>query len=190
MNPKRPPLKQGDVYPAHVLRDEYGMNAANRPVIVVDEKEVPEAQRFLIPTVERWAISCDVTRGDYFEQQPKEDIAKFWYDVLPFVESIKNWLDSQPEDVREWPDAAVHFMYFIKAHREAWQPTEEEVRQMSDHRAAWVHVSALKKAVASGLEAFKARDYETVVNTLTPFTDELDKVIEAKLAYARRKTGG
>ncbi len=188
MNPKRPPLKEGDVHPAHVLRDEYGMNAVNRPVIVVDEKEVPEALRFLIPAVERWAIPCDVTRGDYFEQQPKKDIAKFWYDVLPFVEAINAWLDSQSEDVREWPDAAVHFMYFLKAHGEAWQPTEEEKSQMAERRAAWEHGRALKNAVASGLEASKAGDYGTVVDALTPFTDELDKVTAAKLAYARRKT--
>ena len=120
------PLKAGDVYPAHVLRDEYGMNAANRPTIVVNKAEVPEALRPLIPSVERWAIPCDVTRGDYFSQQSDEDIARFWFELEPHVDAIDAWLDDQPEDVDDWPEAAVHFLYALKAHSEAWQPTEED----------------------------------------------------------------
>ena len=95
----RPPLKHGDVYPAHVLRDEYGTNAENRPLIKVDSSQAPEELHALIPDVERWAIPCDVTRGDYFEQQPEDDVAKLWCDVLPYVEKINKWLDEQPADV-------------------------------------------------------------------------------------------
>jgi hypothetical protein len=80
---KKRPLKAGDIYLAHVLRDEYGMNATNRPTIIVSKKEVPETLQVLIPYVERWAIPCDVTHNDYFEQQSQEDIATFWHDVQP-----------------------------------------------------------------------------------------------------------
>ncbi len=120
---KKRPLTAGDTYPAHVLRDEYGMNAANRPTIIVNKKEVPETLHVLIPYVERWAIPCDVTRDDYFEQQPQEDIANFWYEVKPHVEAINQWLDSQPHSILDWPQAAVQFMYFTKAHAESYHYT-------------------------------------------------------------------
>lgn len=131
------PLKAGDVYPAHVLRDEYGMNAANRPTIVVREEEVPAALRHLIPYAERWAISCDVTRGDYFDHQPETDVAAFWHEVLPHVDAVNQWLDALGDDVGTWPEAGVHFRYLLKAHGEAYQPTEEEQQAFEARRLAW-----------------------------------------------------
>lgn len=186
---KRPPLKQGDVLPSHVLRDEYGMNAENRPVLRVDPAEVPEDLRHLVPAVERWAIPCDVTRGDYFDKQPEADVAAFWNDVLPFVTRIHEWLDEQSEDVARWPAAAVHYMYFLKAHGEAWQPTEEEKQRMEERRAEAMHDRSLKNAVEQGLAAFQAKDYAAVVAALAPFADELDQVVASKLAFARKKSG-
>jgi hypothetical protein len=187
---KRPPLKSGDVYPADVLRDEYGMNAANRPVFTVEPAEVPEPLRFLIPSVERWAIPCDVTRGDYFAQQPEEDIAAFWHDVRPYVDEVHRWLDSQPANVGDWPRAAIHFMYFLKAHSEAWQPTPEEQQQMRERQAHWAHQQSLEKAIASGTQAFAAKDYPAVVAALEPFAAELDRIVAAKLVYARKRMIG
>src|SRR5687767_3617229 len=169
---KRRPLKSGDVYPADVLRDEYGMNAANRPTIIVDQDEVPEALRPLIPLVERWAIPCDVTRGDYFAQQPEEDIASFWYAVLPRVDAINEWLDS----LQSSPTASLHFIYFLKAHSEAWQPTEDEKRELERRQAKWAHGRALKEAVTRGVQAFNEQDYPAVVRTLEPFENELGPV--------------
>jgi hypothetical protein len=186
----RPPLKPGDVYPAHVLRDEYGMNAANRPIIHVDAAEVPESLRDLIPLVERWAIPCDVTRGDYFAHQPEEDVARFWHDVLPRAAAINAWLDSLSQNVQRWPAAAVHFMYFLKAHSEAWQPTPEEKKEIERRRSAWEHGRALKDAVRCGDHAFKAQDYPAVVHALEPFAAELGPVMAHKLAYARKKITG
>lgn len=173
-----------------MLRDEYGMNAANRPQIKVNPAEVPLWLHPLIPLVERWAIPCDVTRGDYFDHQPAEDIAGFWYEVLPQVESINAWLDSQPRNVGAWPAAAVHFMYFLKAHSEAWQPTEEEQKILNEREAAWEREQALKQAIATGLQAFNERNYAAVVEALQPFEQELDRVTQAKLTHARRKIMG
>ena len=187
---KRPPLKHGDVYPAHVLRDEYGRNAANRPVITVDAAQVPESLRDLIPLVERWAIPCDVTRGDYFDHQPEQDIASFWHEVRQRVNAINAWLDSQPQGVQNWPAAAVHLMYFLKAHSEAWQPTEEQRQQIERRRAQHEHDRARTEAVARGLLAFKEHDYPAVVRALEPFATELDAVTTGKLAYARKKVTG
>jgi hypothetical protein len=186
---KRPPLKAGDVYPSHVLRDEYGINSENRHGILVDEADVPELIRPLIPVVERWAISCDVTRSDYFDKQPESDVAKFWHDVNPQVDSINAWLDKQPEDVGQWPDAAVHFMYFLKAHSEAWQPTEEEKRLRYKRFAAAERRWNRKRGIETGQVAFQAKDFPAVVKALAPFEDGLDKITATKLAYARKRTG-
>ncbi|MDA1161704.1 MAG: hypothetical protein O3B13_01240 [Planctomycetota bacterium] len=183
----RKPLKSGDVYPAHVLRNEYGMNAENRPYFKVVVDDVPKTLRELIPYVERWAIPCDVTRGDYFDKQPEDDVADFYRTVLPFTDEIRAWLDEQPDDVGDWPDAAVHYMYFLKAHAEAYQPTEDELAARAERHAEWEHQRALKAAVSDAEEAFRSGDYARVVHLLSPFDGELEKIQATKLALARKK---
>jgi hypothetical protein len=183
------PLKPYDIYPSHVLRDEYGMNAANRPTIVVNEAEVPEALRPLIPYVQRWAIACDVTRCDYFDQQPQEDIAAFWHAVLPHVDAVNQWLDAQGKDVTTWSEAAVHFLYLLRAHSAAYQPTEAEKQARQERFAAWEHRQKRDQAIKEALEAFRLRNYKAVVELLSPFEAELDRVASAKLSFARKKQG-
>lgn len=185
--PPRRRLKAGDVYPAHVLRDQYGMNAENRPYFKVVADDVPESLRELIPYVERWAIPCDVTRGDYFDKQPEQDVAEFYHKVIPFTDKINAWLDEQSDDVAEWSDAAVHYMYFLKAHGEAYQPTEEEIRARNERQAQWQNKRALKSAVAEAEEAFRNKDYAQVVKLLSPFEEEIEKIQATKLALARKK---
>jgi hypothetical protein len=187
MSKSRRPLKAGDIHPGHVLRDEYGMNAENRPYFTVNADEVPTPLRELIPLVERWAIPCDVTRHDYFDSQPEEDVADFHRTVLPFTDQINDWLDEQPKNVADWPEAAVHFMYFLKAHGEAYQPTEEELRARAQRHAAWQHRRDREAAIADAEEAFHAKKYDRVVRLLSPFESELTKVLAAKLALARKK---
>lgn len=187
MDKQRPPLKSGDVYPAHVLRDEYGFNAENRPVIQVVESEVPEELRVLIPYAERWAISCDVTRGDYFDKQDEKEIAEFYYSVQPHVEKANEWLDSLGKDVLKWPEAGVHFMYMLKAHGEAYQPTPEEIEErearFAEHRARM----ARKKAIEEAMNRFKEKNFERVVELLSPYQGDLSKVEETKLKYALKQ---
>lgn len=163
------------------------MNAENRPYFTVVVDDVPEPLRELIPYVERWAIPCDVTRGDYFDQQPEADLADFYHSVLPFRDQIHAWLDEQPTNVAEWPAAAVHYMYFLKAHAEAYQPTDEELRVRQKRHAQWQHERALKSAVTEAEEAFRTKDYAKVVQLLAPFENELEKLQAAKLALARKK---
>lgn len=185
-NPKKP-LKLYDVYPSHVFRDEYGMNAENRPYFKVIVEDVPIELRELIPFVERWAIPCDVTRGDYFEKQPEEDIADFYYKVLPFTDQIETWLDAQPADVADWPEAAIHYLYFLKAHSEAYQPTEEEKKAHARQLLEWEHLQAFNSAVSESEEAFKSKDYARVVQLLSPFEDELLEISATKLKLARKR---
>jgi hypothetical protein len=186
-HPPRKPLKVGDVYPTHILRDEYGMNAENRPYFKVVVHDVPEPLRELIPYVERWAIPCDITRHDYFDKQAKEDIVHFYETVLPFRDAINDWIENQPEDVRDWSDAAIHYLYFLKAHDEAYQPTEEELEVRAKKYEEWKHRSTLKAAISESEEAFRSKDYVRVVRLLAPFDGDLDKIPATKLAIARKK---
>lgn len=101
-----------------------GFTAESRPVIHIEPQEVPATLRHLIPLAERWAIACDVRRGDYFDKQPEKDIRDFWVAVKPHCKEINEWLDSMPASTKEWPEAAIHFMYMLKAHSEAI-PLEE-----------------------------------------------------------------
>jgi hypothetical protein len=187
---KRQASKPGDVYPSHVLLDEYAMNAANRPTIVVNSDEVPEGLRLLIPYVERWAIPCDVTRLDYFDQQPEVDIAAFWEELLPHEEAIGAWLDSLGQDISVWPDAAVHFVYLLKAHNDAYQPSEDEKKAFQAKEKAWAHEQSRRQAVEDGMSAFARKDYAAMVDLLKPFESELEKVTKAKLDFARKKLVG
>jgi hypothetical protein len=188
---RKRPLKVGDTYPGHVLRDEYGMNAENRPTIIVNEIEVPEAFQALIPYVERWAIPCDVTRCDYFDKQSQKDIATFWNDVNPHTEAINNWLDSQPDDIRSWSQAAIQFMYFLKAHAESYyyqyQPTEEEIQARQEIQDVNESKYRRYRAIEKAVDSFKLKDYVTTVELLSPFETELDKIASFKLSYARKK---
>lgn len=58
-----------------------GAIAENRPTIKVNQAEVPECFHHLISHVERWAIGCDVIRGDYFDKQPQTDMTAFYQAV-------------------------------------------------------------------------------------------------------------
>lgn len=115
INPR--PLREGDVYPSHVLRDQFGMNAENRQYFTINENEVPNNLHAVIPIAERWAISCDVTRG-------KEE---------------------------------------------------------------WEHKQRRIAALAEAEQAFKSKDYSRVVNLMTPFAKELDRIQSAKLALAVKR---
>jgi hypothetical protein len=93
------------------MQRKYGWYAENRPRIVVNPDEVPQHLRDLIPYAERWAISCDITRHDYFHKVPKEDIWQFAVEVCSRSDEINAWLNSLPPmSVQPWPEAALHFL--------------------------------------------------------------------------------
>lgn len=98
---------------------QLGFTAETRPDISIIQSEVPRRFRSLIPYAERWAIRCDVRRGDYFEKQPLADICNFFRAVEPYGDAVEKWMFSFGEFCN-WPEAAVHFMYMLKAHAEAF----------------------------------------------------------------------
>ncbi len=89
----------------------------------VDESRVPEQFRPLIPFVVRWAIDCDVRRGDYFDKQPAKDIEEFYAAVTPHWEALNRWVDEPPLEGPKIP-----FMVMLKAYCEAAPPLPPEKR--------------------------------------------------------------
>lgn len=113
-----------------------GWTAENRPIVTVNPGDVPEQFRHLIPYVERWAISCDVRRGDYFDKQPPADIDDFYQTIRPHWEALNAWVDQPPPS-----DAKTNFMVMLKAYSEAHPPpSPEEItarhQSWADERAA------------------------------------------------------
>jgi hypothetical protein len=123
-----------DVGPSGEMQRKYGWYAENRPIIVVNPEEVPPHLRDLIPYVERWAISCDVTRGDYFEKTPAEDIRAFARAVAPRSDAINDWLATFPtSDAGRWPKAAIEFLSLQTAICDAlswFGPDDEEMNRL------------------------------------------------------------
>ncbi|MDG3007343.1 hypothetical protein [Paludisphaera mucosa] len=116
-----------DVGPGDEMQRKYGWYAENRPDIHVEPDQVPEPLRDLIPYVERWAIPCDVTRGDYFEKQPEADVREFVRVVAPRDGEINAWLDTFKT---QWPQAGFQFMYLLKALGEAACDYPDEIEEV------------------------------------------------------------
>ena len=109
-----------------------GATAENRPTITVNRADVPEQFQHLIPYVERWAIGCDVIRGDYFDKQPQADIDAFYQAVLPHLDALNKWVDTLPRN-----DAKLDFITMLKAHCEATPPpSPDEIAEIHRRRAA------------------------------------------------------
>ncbi len=107
-----------------------GYTAENRPKVTLTSSDVPESFRHLIPFVERWAIGCDVIRGDYFSKQPQADIDAFYQAVLPHLDALNEWVDTLPRS-----DAKLDFLTMLKAHCEATPPPPPE--QIAETHRRW-----------------------------------------------------
>jgi hypothetical protein len=105
------------------MQAKYDWYAENRPMIRVAVSEVPLHLQDLIPYVERWAISCDITRHDYFDKQPEADVREFTRTVSRRQAEISVWLGSI-KGAR--PEAANHFTNLLKAWCEAACEFSEE----------------------------------------------------------------
>lgn len=184
--PKRP-LKPFDVLPGHVLRDEYGFNAANRPEIIALPEEVPEHLHALIPLVKKWAIPCDVTRHDVFEVEGEDAVASLYHEAIDFVAPINEWLDSLPEDVDQWSESAISFMYFLKAHGEAYQPTPEELAERERRFAEHAVQLKRKKDIEAGKQAFQDKDYTKCYECLKEHVNHLDGSLLSKYKFSAKK---
>ncbi len=123
-----------DVGPGDEMQRKYGWYAENRPKFVVNPEELPPNLRDLIPYVERWAISCDITRRDYFEKASEDDIRTFARAVAPRCAEINGWLDTFPRDAKRWPKAATEFLGLLTAISDAlcwFGADDEEMNKLS-----------------------------------------------------------
>jgi hypothetical protein len=106
-------IKQYDIR-THDEWKKLGVTSESREYFAIEEEKVPPQFRSLIPYAVRWAISCDVRRGDYFDKQPPEDIADFFRTVTPHLDALNRWVDEPPF---EGPKIA--FLIMLKAYSEA-----------------------------------------------------------------------
>lgn len=98
-----------EVAPAWRLKEKYGLNAANRPVIHLDSARVPEKYRRWIPLAERWGIGDDIIRDDCLDHASPEELR----DILAYGEVVDDvltdWL-AGPE--AESPDPTEEYVAF------------------------------------------------------------------------------
>lgn len=91
-----------------------GITAETVEPIIIEESKVPEEFRSLIPYATRWAISCDVRRGDYFDKQPPAEIEDFYRTVAPYLDALNRWVDEPP-----FEEPKITFLIMLKAYSEA-----------------------------------------------------------------------
>jgi hypothetical protein len=186
MTPETPPLKLYDIVTTRDAQELHGCNAEHRPVILVEPSEVPEHLQALIPYAERWAIPCDPTRHDYFDKQPEADITEFYFSVEPHRDLVREWLDSQPYDVRDWPEAAIHFMYMLKAHEEAYQPTpEERIQRAQRFAATLVFIRRRIDDLYAEIGPLDAAGYARVIALMETYEGMLEDDLQERLDAAR-----
>ncbi len=89
-----------------VPRMEVGPNLLN-------EEEVPESLRDLIPLARRFGISDDGERDDVMLAASAEELSALETSVMPRQQEIADWLDSFPE--MEISDTAAFFLYLGSA---------------------------------------------------------------------------
>lgn len=63
-----------EVASGEALMSRYGLTAANRPSIRLDESRVPSRFRSWIPLAERWGIDDDLIREDCLSHATKDEL--------------------------------------------------------------------------------------------------------------------
>src|SRR5437867_4129006 len=92
---------------------------AQRRVAVIATEEVPPRLRDLIPVAERWGIKSDPQRDGVLESAPTDELRDFVQGLEPRCQEIDAWLEALPGEVRQWPRAAVTFLWLRKTWHEA-----------------------------------------------------------------------
>lgn len=79
------------------------------PDVVIDESNVPEPFRPLIPYAKLWSIGDDVVRGEIMENTPPEDLDAFVRAVSPHLDALWEWTQSFHGQEVPIPDEVVIF---------------------------------------------------------------------------------
>lgn len=107
----------GEVAPAGVLQEKYGLYAENRPVIKLNPDRVPVQLRDLIPLAEKWGVGDDIIRGDLIDKASDAERRELVNALKDRYEQISSWLDSVGAD--QMTDEMAAFMYLMEASEEA-----------------------------------------------------------------------
>jgi hypothetical protein len=90
--------KQWEVLPAGEMRRKYGLYAENRPLIKLNPKRVPEPLRVLIPLAEKFGISDDLIREDFFDKTPKSELMTLKRTLAEYDDLLDEWLAGPEAD--------------------------------------------------------------------------------------------
>ena len=81
-----------EVLPAGEMRRKYGLYTENRPLIKLLPERVPEPLRKLIPLAEKFGISDDLIREDFFAKTPKRELTKLKMLLAENDDFLNEWL--------------------------------------------------------------------------------------------------
>ena len=93
---------------------QLGFTAESIVTPKIEVEKVPTRFRPLVPYAQRWAIGCDVRRGDYFEKQSRAEIDDFYRAVTPFLDDLNRWVLEPPLE-----EPKLTFLSMLKAYSEA-----------------------------------------------------------------------
>lgn len=85
--------------------------------ILVDE--VPTHLRELIPAAEEWGTWNPQRCDEILERKSSEELRPFVQLVEQHRDAIDTWLNSMPNDTKNWPAAALIFLALIRNWHEA-----------------------------------------------------------------------
>ena len=98
-----------EVLPAGEMRRKYGLYAENRPLIKLDPRRVPEPLQKLIPLAEKFGISDDLIREDFFAKTPKRELTQLKRTLEEHDDLLDEWLAGPEADGPEFSNEYVAF---------------------------------------------------------------------------------
>jgi hypothetical protein len=84
--------KRYEMLSVEEMRKRYGLVAANRPVIHLNPKNVPEKLRHLVPYAELWGVGDDLIRDDLVRSAPREAIEELKRLMQVHDDLLDEWL--------------------------------------------------------------------------------------------------
>lgn len=86
-------VQQYEVLSGKEMRERYNLTAENRPTIILNPENVPDAAKPLIPYAEKWGISDDLIRSAVLNKATIEELKELvrFMDGIDFP-PIEAWL--------------------------------------------------------------------------------------------------
>jgi hypothetical protein len=121
---RRPRMKHGEILPAGVMKDKYGLTSDKYRPPRMNPARVPEHLRDLLPLARKWGIGDDIIRDDLREKASAEEKNELEQAVSGRERSVFDWLDSL--DPASMSREAAAFMFMMSA--------LEEIRVLGMHK--------------------------------------------------------